>query len=98
MAAVRYTSRAEFDLDEIADFTKRNWNELQVNKYLDGLEDLCVLLTKNPKLGRPYSEAHPTWRRMEHGSQVVFYREIKTGILVQRIMHKRMMPQKDGFL
>jgi len=97
MPVVRYTSRAESDLDEIADYTRHTWNELQVNKYLDEMEHFCVLLAQNPRLGRTYSKVHPAWRRMEHKSHVILYREIETGILVQRILHKSMLPQRQGF-
>lgn len=96
MSVVRFSKRAEADLDEIASFTYQTWGEAQITKYLNALENFCALLARNPKIGRSYSNAHPTWRRMEHTSHVVLYRQISGGIFVQRVLHKRMLPERHG--
>jgi len=33
---------------------------------------------------------------MEHGRHVVFYREAAGGILVSRILHQRMLPERQS--
>jgi plasmid stabilization system protein ParE len=35
-------------------------------------------------------------RRHEHGKHVVFYRQERGGILVSRILHQRMLPEKHA--
>jgi antitoxin ParD1/3/4 len=48
-------------------------------------------------LGRPCDDIRPGLRRMEHGKHVVFYRLQKPGgILVVRILHQRMLPEKQA--
>jgi toxin ParE1/3/4 len=52
------------------------------------------MLAANPALGRACSEIRPGLRRLEHGRHVVFYRQDAAGILVSRILHQRMLPER----
>lgn len=91
---VRYSRRAELDLDAIAEYTKSTWGEVQADIYLEQIERRCLWLAEHPLMGRQYGHPHLTWRRMEQGSHVIFYRERPGGILVQRILHKSMCPDR----
>ena len=75
-------------LDEIASFTIENWGVDQAENYVDDLYEICRLIAQHPLIGRPYGSIHPTWRRLEHTSHVVLYSRTRSGITVQRIMHK----------
>ena len=52
------------------------------------------MLADNPALGRTCDDVRPSLRRMEIGRHVVFYREGIRGILVSRILHRRMLPER----
>ena len=52
------------------------------------------MLADNPELGRTCDDVRPGLRRMESGRHVVFYREDTGGILVSRILHQRMLPER----
>ena len=52
------------------------------------------MLADNPALGRPCDGVRPGLRRMEHGRHVVFYRQDVRGILVSRLLHQRMLPER----
>ena len=52
------------------------------------------MLADNPALGRTCDNVRPGLRRMEIGRHVVFYREDTRGILVSRILHRRMLPER----
>jgi toxin ParE1/3/4 len=54
------------------------------------------MLAGNPGLGRSCDHVRPGLRRMEHGKHVVFYREEAGGILVVRILHRLMLPEKHS--
>lgn len=84
MAAFRFSRRAEADLLRIGDYTLRKWGKAQTARYIDGLEACCQTLANNPA------------RRHEHGKHVVFYRQERGGILVPRILHQRMLPEKHA--
>jgi toxin ParE1/3/4 len=65
-------------------------------RYFDDLESCCRMLADNPRLGRVSDDVRPGLRRMEHGRHVVFYREVAGGILVSRILHQRMLPERQS--
>jgi toxin ParE1/3/4 len=88
MHIVRYSRKADQELDEIVAFTQKRWGQLQAEEYLDGLVDTSYVLAKHPSLGRPYSGKKPTWRRFEYISHVIFYQPISSGVRIQRIVHQ----------
>ena len=96
MAAFRFSRRAEADLLIIGAYTLRSWGEDQTIRYIDDLEACCQMLADNPTLGRACDEVRPGLRRMECGQHVVFYREDAEGILVSRILHQRMLPERHA--
>ena len=96
MAAFRFSRRAEADLVSIGKYTLRTWGNVQTVRYINDLEAFCQTLADNPALGRPCDEVRPGLRRMEHGKHVVFYRQEVTGILISRILHQSMLPEKHN--
>jgi toxin ParE1/3/4 len=96
VAAFRFSRRAEADLIEIAHYTLKNWGEDQTIRYIDDLEACCQQLAVNPALGRPCEDIRPGLRRIEYGRHVVFYRPEPTGVLVSRILHHRMLPERHA--
>lgn len=96
MATFRFSRRAAADLRSIAEYTLRAWGEKQTVRYLDELESCCQTLAGRPALGRECEEVRPGLRRMECGRHVVFYREDARGILVSRILHQRMLPERQA--
>ena len=96
MAAFRFSRRAEADLLIIGAYTLRTWGEDQTIRYIDDLEACCQMLSDNPALGRACDDVRPGLRRMECGRHVVFYRGDPGGILVSRILHQRMLPERHA--
>ena len=94
MAAFRFSRRAEADLLSIGDYTLRTWGKAQAARYLGALEVCCQTLSGNPALGRRCDEIRAGLRRLEHGMHVVFYRQERAGILISRILHQRMLPDR----
>jgi toxin ParE1/3/4 len=90
----RLSRRAEADLISISRYTLQTWGEDQAIRYVDELEKCCQNLAHHPELGRACDEIRPGLRRIEHGRHVIFYRRHKAGILVSRILHQRMLPER----
>jgi plasmid stabilization system protein ParE len=42
------------------------------------------------------NDVRPSLRRLEHGKHVVFYRREPRGILITRILHQRMLPERHA--
>jgi len=81
---------------DIGAYTLQAWGEDQTIRYIDGLETCCQQLADNPELGRPCDHIRPGLRRMEHARHVVFYRIQAGGIVVSRILHQRMLPERQS--
>jgi toxin ParE1/3/4 len=96
VAAVQFSRRAEADLYGIGLYTLRTWGETQTERYLTKLEECCRALGGNPELGRPCDNVRPGLRRIEHGKHVVLYREGASGVLISRILHQRMLPERQA--
>ena len=94
MAAFRFSRRAETDLLSIGEYTLRTWGKAQAARYINELELCCQTLADNPALGRPCDDIRPGLRRPEHGKHVIFHRQRRGGILVSRILHERMLPDR----
>ena len=78
----------------IGQYTLRTCGEAQTARYLGDLEVCCQTLADNPALGRPCDDVRPDLRRIEHGKQFIFYRQERGGILISRILHQRMLPDR----
>ncbi len=81
---------------DIGAYTLHTWGEAQTIRYLDGLETCCRHLADHPGSGRSCDYIRPGLRRREHARHVVFYRIEAGGILVSRILHQHMLPERHG--
>jgi toxin ParE1/3/4 len=97
MPTVRFSSSAKEDLLSIGAYTLRTWGERQAARYLEDLERCAKMLARNPKMGRPCDWIRPGLHRFEQGRHVVFYRREKGGILVVRVLHQSMSPDRLSF-
>ena len=96
MATFRLSRLAEADLLDIATYTLQPWGQDQAIRYVDDLEACCRKLADNPELGRACDYVRPGLRRMEHARHVLFYRSEAEGIVVSRILHQRMLPERQS--
>jgi toxin ParE1/3/4 len=97
IAGVKFSRRATADLLRIGSYTLKTWGPAQAARYLDGLEKSTGMLARNPGLGRTCDWIRPGLHRFEHERHVIFYRRIKRGIRVIRILHQRMLPGRHRF-
>lgn len=81
---------------DIGAYTLRTWGEAQTIRYIDELEACCQRLADHPASGRSCDYVRPGLRRMEQGKHVVFFRREAEGILISRILHERMLPEKHN--
>ena len=86
MSRLRFSRRAQHDLDDIGDhITERN--PAAAKRWVDLIESKCRLLAEQPGLGRPRSDLRQDVRSLAVGNHVVFYRPIEGGIEVVRVLH-----------
>lgn len=97
MAKASFSSSAKADLLSIGEYTLRTWGDAQTVRYLDDLERCVEMLARNPGIGRLCDWIRPGLHRYELGRHVVFYRRVTHGILVLRILHQSMLPNRHSF-
>jgi putative addiction module CopG family antidote len=88
--------QAEADLMDMATYALEAWGADQAIRYIDDLERTCKRLAENPQLGRPCEHIRPGLRRMESGRHVIFYRVDQAGVFVSRVLHQRMLPERQN--
>jgi toxin ParE1/3/4 len=94
---VRFSGRAKSDLLKIGSYTLETWGNAQALSYLKDIEDCAKTIAVNPSLGRECDWIRPELRRFETGRHVIFYRPEKGGILIVRILHQSMLPDRHPF-
>jgi toxin ParE1/3/4 len=97
VAAFRFSRLAEADFLSISAYTLRTWGEAQTIRYIDEVEQCCRDLADNPTSGRACKDIRPGLSRREVGKHVIFFRRESSGILVSRILHERMLPERHSF-
>lgn len=85
MAIVVKRPIAELDLLEIWDYIADDSMD-RADEFLDRIEEKLQRLACNPGLGRKRDELLPGLQSFPIGNYVVFYREIKDGIDVIRVL------------
>jgi toxin ParE1/3/4 len=89
-----YTVAAEADLRAIGVYTLEAWGQEQHDAYLAILEAGCEdIIPRHLKLARPVSD-YPLLRswRVEH--HFVYFRRVRGGIEIVRVLHDRQLPAK----
>jgi toxin ParE1/3/4 len=97
MATLRFSRSAKADLLSIGAYTLQTWSAAQAERYLKSLEHCAKMLAGNPLLGRRCDWIRPGLYRFEKGRHVLFYRREGDGILISRILHQNMLPERQPF-
>jgi toxin ParE1/3/4 len=85
---------AELDLQDISDYTVDVWGPRQAVLYLESLAECFARIAEMPSLGRACDAVRPGFRRVEVGKHVVFYKPVKSGVFISRILHQGMIPAR----
>ena len=91
MRSFDLTKSAQADLKAIARFTQERWGVRQRNAYLKEIDQVFRSLAKNPMLGRACDEVREGYRKLPHGSHVIYYKQHDAELVqVIRILHAAM--------
>ncbi|MCG2793201.1 MAG: type II toxin-antitoxin system RelE/ParE family toxin [Weeksellaceae bacterium] len=74
MARYKLTNKAVEDLSNIWDYTYEVWSETQADKYYFELLEACRILTKDPNLGKNYTEIDKDVFGYNSGQHIIFFR------------------------
>lgn len=90
MADYVLSAKADEDLAEIYHYSLDRYGEASADSYLLGLEERLLLLANRPLLGRSMDHIREGYLQYEYANHSIYYRVIEDGILVIRVLHKRM--------
>ena len=85
MGALKFTLRAERDLNDIWDYIARDNPKTAVD-FTAAIERTCGLLADNPAMGRRRDDLVARLRSFPHGKYLIFYRPIRGGVEIVRIV------------
>ncbi len=91
---IELSQEAEQDIDDILDYTLMTFGEAQAEEYYLSLRGCFDLISDNPQIGRSRPELDSALRSYSHRSHVVFYDVQDDHILIVRVLHSRMDPER----
>ncbi|MEI7702353.1 MAG: type II toxin-antitoxin system RelE/ParE family toxin [Planctomycetia bacterium] len=83
---ILYSGPARQDLDEIWDYIAAN-NPIAASKFIDKILKACQSYASQPRLGEARFDLMPDCRHFSVGQYVIYYRPVKDGIELIRILH-----------
>ena len=86
----RLSVEASTDLDSILDYSFINFGANVMIKYYKSLEKCFEILDDNPDLGIEVEHIRSDYLCFQHRSHLIFYKKIKEGILIVRLLHANM--------
>jgi toxin ParE1/3/4 len=86
---------ADRDLENIYIYTFREFGPLQADVYFESLEACLAKLAENPLLGVDAGNVRAGYRRFVHQRHALYYRKVRTGVRVVRILGPGMSVERS---
>ena len=83
----RLSQAASADLDDIWVYVAQDGSGGAANRLIDSIAERFPILLQMPQSGRKRDEVRRGLRSHPVGSYVIYYREMKTGIEIVRVIH-----------
>ena len=90
MAGYALSPAARADIEEIWDYTVRQWGEAQAERYTRNIRDTCKALGDGTLSGRSAEDIRAGYYKAAVGSHVLFYRVRPNVVEIVRILHRNM--------
>lgn len=85
------SKKAKMDIEEIWEYTFREWSKTQAEKYYRLLIEEFQYISENSQLGLDYTHIIPDLKAKIFKRHLIFYREIgNKNIEIIRILHQSM--------
>ncbi|MCF3640039.1 type II toxin-antitoxin system RelE/ParE family toxin [Rhizobium sp. TRM95111] len=78
------------DIEDIHEFTEKNWSDVEADAYLRQLQAACDDIATGRRQGRALVSDRPAHLFVSSGSHFIVCRETTASILVVRILNQRM--------
>jgi len=84
---LRLSFAASADLDDIWVYVAQEGSEVAANRLVDAITERFPALLRMPGSGRKRDEVRRGLRSHPAGNYVIYYREMKGGIEIVRVLH-----------
>lgn len=88
--AYRLAPAAQWDLDEIFDYTVGQWRLEQAVLYMTAIEKACARSAETPDVAQDCGHIRAGYRRVNVLRHTIYFRVEPHGIAIIRILHQRM--------
>ena len=95
MGLIRRTRGAEQDFEDIWNYLAEVADDETADRTVRAFDDKLELLSDLPGIGRPRDELRPRLRIFPVGKYLLFYRPIRGGIELLRVIHGAMDIQRE---
>lgn len=86
---IEISPKAFSDLDDIFNFSLRQWGDVQANQYIERVFARLDLLSDSPKLGRRVERMPPEVRVLRTEQHSAYYQVRVDHIWVMRVLHPK---------
>lgn len=91
----KLSEAAAGDIEEMLTRSMRDFGLARTETYFQSLTRCLELLEDNPEMGSSVDEIRPGYRYFLHESHAIFYTPREQDVLIVRILHKRMDPDRN---
>ena len=88
MGRLKFRRTAVFDLNGIFDYIAQD-NPKRAHSFVGEIEDTCRIWSDTPFAGHNRSDLSTGLRSFPHGNYVIFFRPMKDGIAIIRVLHAK---------
>ncbi|MEM1086233.1 MAG: type II toxin-antitoxin system RelE/ParE family toxin [Pseudomonadota bacterium] len=88
MMRLKFSRRAEIDLENIQDFSVETFGVLVARNYIQELEACCFMLRDQPELGTKFTFESAEYHRFHKARHVIVYKYTKDCVTITRIVHQ----------
>lgn len=86
------TTEAQTDITEIHEYSINQWDKEQADKYLLMLQEAIKTIAEVPTIGKPRPDIDNNTQSFVYASHVIYYKVVKSDLVVFAVLHKRMVP------
>ena len=96
MKRLLYSQSTTRDLNDILDFVARD-NPTAAKSFVDDIIETCHLIAENPQMGTRREDLAPALRMFVHQSYGVYYRNLDTEVMIERVLHPSLNVRRQTF-
>jgi toxin ParE1/3/4 len=96
MKRLLYSELAIHDLKGILDFIAKD-NPTAARSFIDAVIATCHLISQHPEMGMLREDVAPILRVFWHQDYGIYYRNLDTELLIERVLHPSLDIRHQGF-